>query len=173
MFVEVEVLIGRSTPATLLPASAVWEHPLTGDRVAFVVVEADGLVEPAEPGDEIPERPRSVEMRPIEVLAEGGGTVGVNGVDENEWVVTLGQHLLQERRDATGEPTVTARVRPTTWSHVLHLAGLQREDLLEQFLAKQRVVAAALGAELPESTARVDEVMRAAADAEAADGGDG
>ena len=170
MFVEVRVLIGRSTPATLVPASAIWENPLTGDRVVFVVVNDDGLIEPEAPSDEIPDRPRSVEMRPVEVLAEGRGTVGIRGADEGEWVVTLGQHLLQERRDTAGGSAVTARVRPTSWSRVLELAGLQREDLLAQFLAKQRVVARALGADLPESTAQVDEAMRAAAAAEAGGG---
>jgi hypothetical protein len=163
MFIEARILIGRSTPATLAPASAIWENPLTGDRVVFVVVDDDGLAEPEAPSDEIPDRPRSVEMRPVVVLAEGRGIVGIRGADAGEWVVTLGQHLLQERRSATGGSAVTARVRPTSWSRVLELAGLQREDLLAQFLAKQRVVARALGAELPQSTAQVDEALRAAA----------
>jgi len=171
MFVEVRVLIGRSTPATLLPSSAIWENPLTGDRVVFVVVDDDGLVEPEAPSDEIPDRPRAVEMRPVEVLAEGSGTVGVRGADEGDWVVTLGQHLLQEQVDAADGFAVKARVRPTSWSRVLELAGLQREDLLTQFLAKQRVIARTLGAELPESTAQVDEALRAAAEADAVGGG--
>jgi hypothetical protein len=146
-----------------VPASAIWENPLTGDRIVFVVADDDGLIEPEAPSDEIPDRPRAVEMRPVEVLAEGRGTAGIRGADEGEWVVTLGQHLLQERRDTAGGSAVTARVRPTAWSRVLELAGLQREDLLAQFLAKQRVVARTLGADLPASTAQVDEAIRAAA----------
>jgi hypothetical protein len=46
---------------------------------------------------------------------------------------------------------------------VLELEGLQREDLLEGFLAKQRAVARAFGAEIPDSTAQVEEVLRSAA----------
>jgi hypothetical protein len=57
---------------------------------------------------------------------------------------------------------LSARVRPTTWDRILDLAALQREDLLERFLAKQRVVARTLGAELPKSTAEVDAAIRAA-----------
>jgi RND family efflux transporter MFP subunit len=167
MFVTVRVLYGASDRATLVPASAIWEDPLTGDLIVFVVEDATGLTEPAAHGDEIPEQPRRLLMRPVEVLGEGRGTVGVRGVAEGEWVVTLGQHLLHESLEATDSEVVEARVRPTTWAHVLELAGLQREDLLEQFLAKQRVVARSLGAELPESTARVDEVMRAATDSDA------
>ena len=100
MFVEVRLMLGRSTTSTLLPASAVWEDPLTGDWTVFVVEETDGLHEPAAQGGEIPEARRRVVRRSVEVLAEGRGRVGVRGVDEGEWVVTLGQHLLQESLEA-------------------------------------------------------------------------
>lgn len=165
MFVTVRVLYGASDRATLVPASALWEDLLTGDWTVFVVEDTAGLTEPAAHGGEIPEQRRRVVKRLVEVLAEGRGTVGVRGVAEGEWVVTLGQHLLHEAFEAVGSEVIEARVRPTTWTHVLELAGLQREDLLEQFLAKQRVVARTLGAELPESTAQVEEVLRAASEA--------
>lgn len=166
MFVTVRVLYGASDRATLVPASALWEDPQTGDWTVFVVEESAGLSEPADHGGEIPEQRRRVVMRPVEVLAEGRGTAGVRGVEEGEWVVTLGQHLLQQTLEAVGGEATEARVRATTWTHVLALAGLQREDLLDQFLAKQRVVARSLGATLPESTAQVEEVLRANAEAE-------
>ena len=57
-----------------------------------------------------------------------------------------------------------ARVRPIPWAQVLELEDLQREDLLERFLTKQRLVARAFGAELPESPEAVDEALRAASD---------
>jgi hypothetical protein len=53
-------------------------------------------------------------------------------------------------------------VRPTSWQRVLELQGLQREDLLEGFLAKQRRLAGVLGAELPASSEAVDEALAAA-----------
>jgi RND family efflux transporter MFP subunit len=162
MFVPVEVLVGRSAASTLLPSSALWENPLTGDWVVFVVNDDAGLAEPEVPSDEVPDEARTVEVRPVTVVADGGSRVAVDGVDENEWVVTIGQHLLQESLETSDGP-IFARVRPTTWAHLLDLASLQREDLLEGFLAKQRVVARTLGAELPKSTAEVDQAIRAAA----------
>jgi RND family efflux transporter MFP subunit len=162
MFVAVEVLVGTSSESTLLPASAIWEDPLTGDWVVFVVTENAGLVEPEAPSDEIPEQARAVEMRPVTIVADGGNRVAVDGVDAGEWVVTLGQHLLRESMQSSDGGPFSARVRPTTWDRILDLAALQREDLLEQFLAKQRVVARTLGAELPKSTAEVDAAIRAA-----------
>ena len=162
MFVAVEVLAGSTAASTLLPSSALWENPLTGDWVVFVVTDDTGLAEPEAASNDVPNQPRAVEIRRVTVVADGGSRVAVQGVDENEWVVTIGQHLLQESLEATGG-AILARVRPTTWTHILDLASLQREDLLERFLAKQRVVARTLGAELPESTAAVDEVIRAAA----------
>jgi hypothetical protein len=58
-----------------------------------------------------------------------------------------------------------ARVRPVPWERVLALQDLQDEDLLAGFLDKQRAVAGALGAEIPESEDAVDRVL---AEAEAA-----
>jgi len=51
-------------------------------------------------------------------------------------------------------------VRPTTWERVLELQGLQREDLLEGFMEKQRRVARALGAEIPDDPELVERTLR-------------
>lgn len=144
MFVTVDVLYGQSEQATLVPASALWEDPRTGVRGVFVA-DGRGLAEPAAAARKIPEEPRKVELRPVEVLAEGRATVGVRGVRPGEWVVIVGQHLLA--RD--GEKA--ARVRPTTWERVLELQGLQREDLLQSFLDTQQEWARTRGAEPPSS----------------------
>lgn len=163
MFVTVRVLYGASERATLIPASALWEDPLTGDWIVFVVQDRAGLAEANAPGGEIPATLRAVVRRPVELLAEGRGRMAVAGVEDGEWVVTLGQHLLQDSLDEGGGDVAPARVRPVPWAYVLELEGLQREDLLEGFLAKQRLVARAFGAELPESPAAVDEALRLAA----------
>jgi len=159
MFVAVRVLRGESEPATLVPTSAVWEAPVTGFSQVFVVEEDDGLAEPVAPESEIPDRVRRVTVRRIEVLAEGQGRTGVDGVADGEWVVTLGQHLLFEQLQTEGGSTVTARVRATSWRQVLELQSLQREDLLEGFLNKQRRVAEVLGAELPTDANEVDRLL--------------
>lgn len=159
MFVTVDVLYGQSEQATLVPASALWEDPRTGIRGVFVV-DAAGMAGPSGTSG-IPETPRKVELRPIEVLAEGRARIGVSGVEPGEWVVVVGQHLLS--RDAGGQggqggeksaaesAGITARVRATTWERVLGLQDLQREDLLQSFLDKQQRLARSRGAEPPTS----------------------
>jgi RND family efflux transporter MFP subunit len=160
MFVTVRLLYGSTEKATLIPSSALWEDPRRGQRNVFVVVNSEGLEEPASPTTEIPERGRTVRRQAVEFLAEGRGTVGVRGVQEGQWVVTLGQHLLNELMQTDGTDTATARVRPTSWNGVLELQALQREDLLATFLDKQRRLARQLGAELPETEEEANELLR-------------
>ena len=78
--------------------------------------------------------PTPVEFKEIEVVAQGHDLSGVRGINENAWVITLGQHLL------TGDDP-TARVRATTWDRLIVMQNLNREDLLEQFLEKQQQMA--------------------------------
>lgn len=182
-FVTVRILYGQSQRATLVPTSAIWEDPETGRRGLFVVDDGAGLggagldgaettakAPPTAPGQVADaEKSRAVVFRTVEILAEGEGTVGVEGVREGEWVVVVGQHLLAEQaRDTARQPGMetaegpmraTARVRPTSWERVQALQGLKREDLLADFLAKQQKVAAALGAEIPQSEDAVQRVL--------------
>jgi RND family efflux transporter MFP subunit len=140
MFVTVDVLYGESRTATLVPAGALVEDPATGGRRVFVVLPGGDEARALESATELSESPLPVEARTVEVIAEGRGSVGVRGVEDGEWVVTVGQHLLV--RDGAG----AARVRPTTWERVSALQSLQREDLLRQFLEKQRRIAGERGA---------------------------
>lgn len=160
MFVTVRVLYGSSRQATLVPASAVWENPGTGEPTVFVIEDSGGLSEPSSPVMDIPDTARATSMRTVEVLAEGRGQVGIRGVEAGEWVVTLGQHLLYRGFQTGGVEGSVARVRPTSWESVLGLQELRREDLLAAFLAKQRQLAKALGAELPESPEAADAALR-------------
>lgn len=134
MFVTVDLLYGQSEQATLVPTTALWENPQT-DRQGLFIVDlprdlAPHLSDPAT--SEQSPTPRSVVFREVQVVAEGRGVAGVRGVEEGEWVVAVGQHLL-----SIGDPS-TARVRLTSWDRVLELQGLQREDLLRDFLAEQQ-----------------------------------
>jgi RND family efflux transporter MFP subunit len=162
MFVTTRILYGSTEQATLIPSSALWEDPRRGERSVFVVEESEGLQEPTSPGTEIPERGRRVRRQAVELLAEGRGTVGVRGIEEGQWVVTLGQHLINDVMQTEDTDTATARVRPTSWDAVLGLQALQREDLLETFLDKQRRLAGLLGAEMPEDEEQVKELLRTA-----------
>lgn len=145
MFVTVDVLYGETERATLVPAAAVWEDPDTG-VVGVWIVDADGGdAAAAAPPETGLSAPLPVALRPVEVVAEGSGAAGVEGVAEGEWVVIVGQHLLG-RDDAP-----TARVRATRWERVAALQELQREDLLRGFLAEQERIAATRGAVPPTS----------------------
>lgn len=142
MFVKVDVLHGQTEEATLLPTSALWEDPRTGERGLFVVRSDTPFAAGAH--DAPPsEQSYPVEFRRVDVLAEGRGTIGVDRVTPGEWVVTIGMQLL----DTTGSGR--ARVRPVTWERVLELQELQREDVLAEFLAKQREMARVHGAQPP------------------------
>jgi RND family efflux transporter MFP subunit len=137
MFVAVDAMYGESEQATLVPTSAVWEDPRTGLRGVWVVMSMPVVALPT--GDAgLPADVRPVELRQVEILAEGRFSVGVRGVEPDDWVVTVGQHLLR--------PDEGARVRAVTWDQVLELQALQREDLLHRFLEKQQEVARETGA---------------------------
>jgi HlyD family secretion protein len=135
MFVAVDVLYGESEQATLVPTAAIWEDPRSGLRGVWIVRSMPTVATPT--GDTAQSDVRPVELRAIEVLAEGRFSVGLRGVDQDEWVVTVGQHLLR--------PEEGARVRAVTWDQVLGLQALQREDLLHRFLEKQQEVAREAG----------------------------
>jgi RND family efflux transporter MFP subunit len=170
-FLDVRILVGESRSAVLVPTAALWEEASSGARGVFVVEEAAGLRAPAGGPEgaagarESPGEPRAVSFRRVDVLAEGAGAVGVTGIEEGAWVVTVGQHLLAGA-GPEGQAS-SARVRPVSWERVEALQALHNESLLEEFLAKQQTLAAALGAEIPESE---DEVNRVLAEAAARDG---
>ncbi|HEX2165526.1 MAG TPA: efflux RND transporter periplasmic adaptor subunit, partial [Thermoanaerobaculia bacterium] len=155
MFVTVDVLYGESERATLVPLAAVWEDPRSGERGVWTVdlsrpaaaegEDAEDAAPRAEParGGDLSAAAYPVDFRVVRVLAEGGDAAGVSGLDPGTWVVTVGQHLLADRE------AVAARVRPTTWERVVELQGLQREDLVEGFLAEQQRQARVFGAVPP------------------------
>lgn len=163
MFVTVDLLFGESDVTTLVPTSAVvWLESEGGRRGLYVIEDSAGLTEAGEAqGDILPEA-RAIHFAPVEVLAESRGVAGVEGIAAGDWVVTLGQHLLEERAKQQGEEadgSVAARVRPNTWQRVLDLQRLQRQDLLTGFMDKQQRLARELGAEIPESEDVVDAIL--------------
>lgn len=135
MFVRVDIFYGESQPATLVPASAIYEDPTTGEVGVFVVNDPDAV---AAEGGVLSADPIAVPFRAIDVLADGRQTVGIDGVEAGEWVVVIGQHLLAPQG---GEEPPRARVRAADWDRILELQGLQREDLLREFMERQRRIA--------------------------------
>ena len=138
MFVSVDVFYGESQQATIIPNSALYEDPNSG-AIGVYVATSLGLETPAfEPesdDDTAPyTEPTPIKFFEIDVVAEGHDLSGISGIDDNAWVVTLGQQLLNG-------PSPQARVRATTWNRLITLQNLQREDLLKQFLEKQQNLA--------------------------------
>jgi RND family efflux transporter MFP subunit len=143
MFVSVDIFYGESEQATLVPTSAIYEHPATGQQGVFVMnepppgVPADARAESGAAADAGTE-PQAIPFRAVNVIAEGPQTVGVSGVQAGEWVVVVGQHLLSAQ---AGMQAPVARVRVIAWERILELQGLQRQDLLRRFMEKQQRLA--------------------------------
>lgn len=140
MFVTVDILYGESEQATLVPTSALYEHPDTGVLGVFVAPSL-GVETPVEAPETFDEsnppplsEPTPVAFREIDVIARGREMAGVAGVRPGDWVVTVGQNLLH------GDD-VHARARPVPWNRIADLQRLQNGDLLRQFLDKQQRLA--------------------------------
>lgn len=135
MFVAVDILYGESSQATLIPTSALYTNPNTGDEGVYVATTLGSEVEAIEPdsSDEPASltQPIDVEFKEIDVIAEGRMELGVSGIEPGSWVITVGQNLLSQGR-------TQARVRTSTWERILSLQGLQRQDLLQRILDDQK-----------------------------------
>lgn len=132
MFVAVDILYGESEQATLIPTSALYTNPETGNAGVFVATSLGSEIEPVEQEDDnnapapLTEA-TEVQFQEVEVIAEGRMELGVEGIQPGSWVVTVGQDLLSEGRNQ-------ARVRASSWERILAMQGLQRQDLLQRVL---------------------------------------
>jgi len=133
MFVTVEVFYGESEEATLVPLSALYEHPGTGATGVYVThasLDREPEGERGEPQEVELTEPVDFEFVPVDVVAQGRMEAGLRGVSEGAWVITLGQNLL-------GGEDGRARVRPVRWERVEHLQRLQRENMMEEVIERQ------------------------------------
>ncbi|PWN05901.1 efflux RND transporter periplasmic adaptor subunit [Rhodohalobacter mucosus] len=131
MFVNVDVLYGESEQATVIPLSSIYRNPNTGESGVYVAtgfgIESEFL-ENSENELANLSNPVDTEFRPINVIARGRETAGVEGINPGEWVVTVGQNLLA--RDARD----TARIRPVGWNKIIAMQRMQPEDLLKEIM---------------------------------------
>lgn len=133
MFVTVDVLYGESEQVTIIPLSAIYRNPQSGETGVFVAtsfgLEAD-LLEELEAGASSQglSNPTDVEFVPIEIVARGRDAAGVAGVRSGDWVVTVGQNLIF--RDNSPQ----ARVRPVSWTNIMEMQRLQPQDLLREIM---------------------------------------
>ncbi len=129
MFVTVDIFYGETDQATLIPKTAIYEHPVEGLTGVYVAdmsgVETEFEFDEDEE-QELRVTPSQVPIQflPIEVIAEGRGVAGVSGIDDEDlWVVTIGQHQIAEwDRDE-------AFVREVSWEHVMDLQNRQARDM--------------------------------------------
>lgn len=136
MFVPVDVLFGESQKATLIPVSAIYTDPTSGEEGVFIASSLGAEIEPANDSESSGEsdpltEPTNVQFKLINILARGRMEVGVGGLESGQWVITLGQDLLGEGRDK-------ARIRTVSWNNVLGLQRMQREDLLKDVLNESK-----------------------------------
>ncbi|PEN05700.1 efflux transporter periplasmic adaptor subunit [Longimonas halophila] len=144
MFVQVDIFYGESEQATLIPRSALYDNPRTGETGVFVASalgEEMSIETTSDQGDSSDARPALTEPTPmqfqaVEVIAEGSEVAGVRGIDSGTWVITVGQELLMERGG-----DVDARVRAMDWERIMSLQRLQDQDVLQDFLERQQRMA--------------------------------
>jgi HlyD family secretion protein len=138
MFVTADIYYGESDDATLVPASAIYQHPTTGEEGLFISRRPPPPMPDSGAGVSPQVEPIELPFQQIDVVAEGPQTVGVRGIEPGTWVVVVGQPLLSAQGDG-GPPR--ARARAIDWERVLELQRLQRDDLLREFMERQRQLA--------------------------------
>jgi RND family efflux transporter MFP subunit len=136
MFVTVDVHYGESEQATLVPLSALYENPNTGETGVYVSDDSLSHESISVSSGNSEESialtdPISFTFVPVEIIAKGRMKAGIRGLAPDDWVVTLGQNLFG------GEPG-RARVRPVAWGWVEQLQNLQRQDLMQEIIQKQK-----------------------------------
>lgn len=137
MFVTADIYYGQSDDATLVPASALYTHPDSGETGVYVSPTAPVASAAAQQEAARPE-PSTLRFRPVTVVAEGPQVTAVEDVAPDEWVVVVGQHLLAAQA-AREEPQ--GRVREIAWDRLMELQRLQRDDLLREFMERQQRLA--------------------------------
>jgi HlyD family secretion protein len=132
MFVTVDVLYGESEQSTIVPLSAIYRNQRTGQTGVYVAtnfgMEADILEDMEDEGVPSLSNPTDVEFVEVEVIARGREAAGVAGIQSGDWVVTVGQNLIERDRSDR------ARVRPKSWNQIMAMQNMQPQDLLEQIM---------------------------------------
>jgi len=150
MFVAVDVYYGESDSTTVVPTSALYDHPDTGTRGVYVAEPqaSASLSGSVSNGIGALSPPSPTRFVPVDVIAEGRQMVGVTNVRADEWVVVIGQHLLAQ---ATSETGAEARLRPSSWERIVRLQERQGIDLLREVMEQHRRLTTP--AELPPTSA--------------------
>lgn len=132
MFVTVDIFYGESEQATIIPLSAIYRHPRTGETGVYIVPQFGAESEPVEQVDSANPPPLSepmpVEFVAIDVIAQGRESAGVAGIQSGDWVVTVGQNML------INNESESARIRAVSWNRIMHMQQMQPQDLLRDIM---------------------------------------
>jgi len=130
MFVAVDVFYGESQQAALVPNSAIYQQPVSGEMGVYVASSLGKEVKPVktiDPGSDASlTETTPVEFRKVKVIAHGSLVSAVTGITSGDWVITVGQDLLEDINNA--------RIRPVTWDRIMSLQQMQQEDLLDSLM---------------------------------------
>jgi HlyD family secretion protein len=134
MFVTVDILYGETEQSTIVPISAIYQHPRTGEQGIYVAPNFGTEMEPiteVDSGNPPPlSDPTELEFRRVQIVAKGRETVGVVGVNSGDWVVTVGQSLL------VGSDDNRVRIRAASWDRIITMQRTQPQDLLNQIMTR-------------------------------------
>jgi len=126
MFLNVDVMYGETEEAVLVPNSAIYRHPRTGEQGVFIMEPAGEEFRPVAEVDGAPavSPPLPISFVAVDVVASGRMASGVVGVGEGDWVVSVGQNLL------VGNVT-HARARVMDWDRMMEMQRMQSRDLFD------------------------------------------
>tara|TARA_R110002072_G_scaffold142853_1_gene288500 strand:- start:73504 stop:74871 length:1368 start_codon:yes stop_codon:yes gene_type:complete len=126
MFLNVDVLYGETEEAVLIPNSALYRHPRTGVEGVFVMSPPGSEYRPVAEVDGAPavSPPMPVSFVPVNVVASGRMATGVRGLNEGDWVVTVGQNMLMGN-------VLEARARLMDWDRMMEMQRMQSRDIFE------------------------------------------
>ncbi len=136
MFVSVDIFYGESQSATLIPNSALYQQPVSGETGVYVATSLGNEVKPVKTlnpsSDASLTKATPVKFVKIKLIARGRLVSAVEGITSGDWVITVGQDLLEDIN--------TARIRPVTWDRIMSLQNMQQEDLLDSLMHKSSQV---------------------------------
>lgn len=134
MYVTVDLIYGESLPATLIPNSAIYQHPRLGSQGVFLISANDEKKDGSVSTEIVigTQRQAPLAFTPIDIIARGRMSSAVSGINEGDWVVTIGHYLL------SSQGSTKAQVQATDWNHILQLQQVQNRDLLETIMRKDQ-----------------------------------
>ncbi|HKJ46537.1 MAG TPA: efflux RND transporter periplasmic adaptor subunit [Balneolales bacterium] len=133
MFVSVDVFYGESQQATLVPNSALYQQPVSGETGVYVASSLGKEIKPVktiDPGNDASLTDATpVKFIKVKLIARGAMVSAVEGIRSGDWVITVGQDLLENINNA--------RIRPVTWNRIMSLQEIQQEDLLDSLMNRE------------------------------------